>query len=68
MDAAVMARAINEGDIESVNPMEAPLDVLAQIMVSMVCAGPWDVDEMFNVIKTAWAYRNLDRHSIDLVQ
>lgn len=67
LEAAVMARAIVDGDIEAVTPMEAPLDVLAQVLVSMVCAEPWDIDAIYQVVRSAWAYRNLDRSAFDLV-
>ena len=39
IDAAVMARASLDQDIEEVHPVEAPLDLLAQIILSMVQHG-----------------------------
>jgi ATP-dependent Lhr-like helicase len=35
IDAAVTARAILDQDIEEVRPIEAPLDILAQVLLSM---------------------------------
>lgn len=67
LDAAVMARAIVEGDIEAVRPLENPLDVLAQVLVSMACAEPWDMDAMYDLIRQTWSYRNLDRQAFECV-
>ena len=36
LNAAVIARSVADQDIESISPIEAPLDVLAQVIVSMV--------------------------------
>lgn len=65
--SAVLARAIREGDIEPLTPVEAPLDVLAQILVSMAGRETWDVDELFAFIRTSPPYRNLGREQFDLV-
>ena len=67
LDAAVVARAIVEQDIESVRPIEGPLDVLAQVILSMVVAEPWDLDELHAALKTSYPYRRLQRRQFDLV-
>ncbi len=67
LDAAVVARGILDQDIESVRPISAPLDVLAQVILSMVVAEPWNVEELHAVLRTSWPYRNLRRRQLDLV-
>jgi ATP-dependent Lhr-like helicase len=67
LSAAVLARSVSEQDIESVRPVEAPLDVLAQVIVSMVSLEKWDIDELFAAIKTSYPYRSLSRKAFDLV-
>ena len=67
LEAAVLAAGIIKADIETITPVEAPLDVLAQIIVSMAGAHPWDMDELYAVIKTSYPYRHLRRREFDLV-
>ncbi|MHB8910048.1 MAG: DEAD/DEAH box helicase [Syntrophales bacterium] len=65
--AAVVARAVARQDIESVLPVESPLDVLAQVIVSMTGIERWDIDELFRFIRTCGPYRRLPRRQFDLV-
>ncbi|MHB9096361.1 MAG: DEAD/DEAH box helicase [Syntrophales bacterium] len=65
--AAVVARGVAEQDIESVLPIECPLDVLAQVIVSMTGIERWDIDELFAFIRTCSPYRRLPRRQFDLV-
>ncbi|KJR97034.1 MAG: ATP-dependent helicase [Desulfobulbaceae bacterium BRH_c16a] len=65
--AAVLARAVREKDIEEVHPVENPLDVLAQVILAMVVAEKWVIDDLFDTIRTSFPYRNLTRHQFDPV-
>jgi ATP-dependent helicase Lhr and Lhr-like helicase len=65
--AAVIARAIADGDIEELHPVEAPLDLLAQIILAMALPEKWQLDEMFDFLRTSYPYRNLPRQQFDLV-
>ena len=67
LDAAIVARSILEQDIESVRPIRAPLDVLAQVILSMVVAEPWNVDQLYAALRTSYPYRELKRRQLDLV-
>jgi len=67
LEAAVLSKAIRERDIEAVRPVECPLDVLAQVIVSMAGSRDWDIDELFGVIKSSYPFRNLGREPFDLV-
>lgn len=67
LEAAVVAPAILNQDIESVTPVEAPLDVLAQVLISMVGMQTWDIDALFARIKTSYPYRDLGRTQFELV-
>ncbi|HEX9113810.1 MAG TPA: helicase-related protein, partial [Nitrospirota bacterium] len=67
IDAAVMARAILDQDIEEVRPIEAPLDILAQVILSMTAMERWDIDDLYAFLKTSYPYRNLPRRHFDLV-
>lgn len=67
LEAAVLAAAIPAGDIEEISPVQCPLDVLAQIVVSMVGVEIWDRDDLFAWLKTSYPYRRLSRDHYDLV-
>ncbi len=67
LTAAVIARSVTDQDIESVRPVENPLDVLAQVILSMTALEQWDIDELFSYIKTSYPYRHLSRRQFDLV-
>ncbi|HEX9020833.1 MAG TPA: DEAD/DEAH box helicase, partial [Nitrospirota bacterium] len=66
IDAAVAARAILDQDIEAVRPVEAPLDLLSQIILSMTAMERWDIDELYAFLKTSYPYRNLPRRHFEL--
>ncbi len=67
VQSAVIARAVLGEDIEEVRPVEGALDVLAQILISMVGTQTWDRDALFAHIRTSWPYRRLSRKQFDLV-
>lgn len=67
LEAAVLADAVQEREIEAVRPVECPLDVLAQVIVSMTVTETWDIDELFAWIRTSHPYRDLQRNYFDLV-
>ncbi len=67
LHAAVMAKCIREKEIESMIPVSCPLDVLAQLILSMTCVEIWDMDHLFASIRASYAYHNLSRKQFDLV-
>ncbi|MGD0153747.1 MAG: DEAD/DEAH box helicase [Thermacetogeniaceae bacterium] len=67
VEAAVASLNLPASEIEPVTPIEAPLDVLAQVLLSMTAAETWEVDELYAFIKTSYPYRHLPRKSYDLL-
>ncbi len=67
LNAAVMARCIDERDIEDIKPLECPLDVLSQVVLSMTATQAWSPDEMFAFLRTSSPYGKLSRRQFDLV-
>jgi len=65
--SAVIARAVREGDIEETRPVENALDVLAQVLLSMLGTEVWEIDALFDRVRTSWPYRRLSRAQFDLV-
>lgn len=67
LNAAVMCQAVADRDIEPIRIVECPLDVLAQVLVSMTGVQAWHVDELYNAVRRSWPYRDLSRRAFDLV-
>ncbi len=67
LHTAVLAGGILGQDIEAVRPVISPLDVLAQIVVSMTGVETWDLDRLFALLRTSYPYQSLSRRQFDLV-
>jgi ATP-dependent Lhr-like helicase len=67
VDSAVTVRAILSQDIEEASPIICPLDVLAQVMVSMAGVETWKTDDLFNAVRASYPFNSLIREHFDLV-
>jgi len=67
IEAAVLSRAVIAKDIEPIKPISCPLDVLAQIIISMTGTVIWDIDDLFMEVRRSTAYHSLTRQQFDLV-
>jgi ATP-dependent Lhr-like helicase len=65
VEIAAVRRAIRSGRIEPRNAERAPLDVLTQHMVTRALGGGFRADDLYEEVRTAWAYRDLPRHEFD---
>ena len=59
--------AVAAGTQDSEPPVEGSLDVLAQHVLGMACAGPFLADELYSEVRRAWPFRALSRRSFDWV-
>ncbi len=67
LEALAILRAVRAGRLDSVEPPEAPLDILMQQIVAEVAAQDWDEDALYALFLKAWPYRNLKREDFDRV-
>jgi ATP-dependent Lhr-like helicase len=67
LDAALMARAVDERAIEAVRPPVAPLDIIAQVVVSMVANQERDIEEVYARLRCAAPCHSLDPRAFALV-
>jgi ATP-dependent Lhr-like helicase len=67
IECAALIRAIRSGELEQIAIPENALDILAQQIVAETAAQDWDEQELYDSIKTAWPYRNLDRGTFESV-
>ncbi len=61
LDAAVLAPMILRQRPQHVRPVRNALDVLAQVIVGMCGMKPWNVDELYDFIRTCECYHDLSR-------
>ncbi len=67
LESAALTRAITEGAVEEINPPERPLDVLAQVILSMAVVGPVELEEVYRTVRSVHAYHHLRREELELV-
>lgn len=67
LEAAVVAKAMREKDIEPLKPLVNPLDVLAQTLVSCAASEEWETEKLYRVLTRATPYAELPREQFDLV-
>ena len=65
--AAAVAAALDQNDIEPVQPLRAPLDMLAQQILSMCADHAWSLDTMLAVLRCAAPYEALTDQQFNLV-
>jgi len=61
LEIAAVRDAASRGIIEARPPIEKPLDVLSQHLVTVALGGGFVADELFQEVRTAYAYRQLTR-------
>src|SRR5215472_15371381 len=60
LECAALVRAIRQGDLDRLAIPEVPMDILAQQIVAMCAAEDWREDELFDSVRRAYPYRNLE--------
>jgi len=67
IECAALLRCVNRGELDRLTIPEKPLDVLAQQVVAAASTEDWDENEFFELVRSAWSYRNLTRGEFDQV-
>ncbi|HVV46575.1 MAG TPA: DEAD/DEAH box helicase, partial [Bryobacteraceae bacterium] len=67
IECAALIRAIRRGELERLEIPENALDILAQQIVAMAACDQWNLDSLYDRIRTAWPYRNLPRSDFDRI-
>src|SRR5207244_11645567 len=65
VECAAPARAVKAGRLARLSPPIAPLDILAQQIVAEAACEPWREDDLFDLLRKAAPYSELDRHNFD---
>ena len=67
VECAALVRAIRSGLLDERTVMPWPRDVLAQQIVAAAATGDWEEDELFDLVRSAYPYRDLPRDVFDEV-
>jgi ATP-dependent Lhr-like helicase len=65
VEAAALVRSIYGGILDRTPQPGRPLDILAQQIVAACVPETWDEEELFNLFRRAWPYRDLARKDFD---
>ncbi|MFN3326860.1 MAG: DEAD/DEAH box helicase [Bryobacteraceae bacterium] len=64
-ECAALIHAIRAGDLERIHIPAHPLDILAQQIVAETAAEPWSEFALYDLVRTAFPYRDLARPDFD---
>ncbi|MDA2911928.1 hypothetical protein MYX04_13495, partial [Nitrospiraceae bacterium AH_259_D15_M11_P09] len=67
IECAALVRAIRSGDLDYMEVPRAPVDILAQQIVASVATQEWREDDLYDLCRRAYPYRDLDRKEFDAV-
>ena len=67
VECVALLTAVRRGELDRLIIYDAPLDVLAQQLVAEVSSRDWREDELFELVRGAWPYRDLGRADYDAV-
>src|SRR3954452_2049536 len=67
IECAALLREVRRGELDRIVTHDAPLDVLAQQIVAETSCADYSEDELFELMRRAWPYRDLTRKDFDEV-
>ncbi len=65
VECVALREASREGRLDALRIPEAPLDVLAQVLLGMSIEGDWRFDDAYALVKRAGPYSDLSRQDFD---
>ncbi|MGH7609144.1 MAG: DEAD/DEAH box helicase [Candidatus Dormibacteria bacterium] len=67
VECCALLAGVRAGRLDAVQPPRAPLDILAQQIVAECAAETWDEDQLFELVRGAGPYAELERAAFDEV-
>jgi ATP-dependent Lhr-like helicase len=65
VESAALLAGVRSGKLDAIEPPIAPLDILAQQLVAETAAQRWNTDELYEFVKGAAPYADLERDAFD---
>ena len=66
-ECVALSRAVRRGNLDTLSIPQWPLDVLSQQIVAACAQEDWAEDDLFQLVKRAYPYRDLPRNKFDQV-
>ncbi len=67
LESFALVRAVRRGHLDAIVMPEQPLDILAQQIIAEVSCEEASEDDIYNLMRRAWPYRNLSREDHDAI-
>src|SRR5438128_904112 len=67
VECVALLHCVRRGDLDRLLIPEKPLDVLAQQIVAATSSEDWEEAKLFELVRSAWPYRNLTREEFESV-
>jgi ATP-dependent Lhr-like helicase len=67
IECAALVRAIRSGDLDRLEIPQGPRDILAQQIVADCAAREWREDDLFQLVRSAYPYGDLERKEFDSI-
>ena len=67
IECAAIVYAIRNGDLERIEIPQNALDILAQQIVAEASCDAWDEERLFDLVRSAYPYRDLSRAEFESV-
>ena len=67
IECAALVRSMASGELDRLLVPDTPLDILAQQIVAMAAAEEWREQDLFELVRRAYCYRDLTRDDFDAV-
>lgn len=61
LESMALVRAVHRGELDRIEIPEQPVDILAQQIVAAAASESWDEDDLFQLCRRAWPFRDLSR-------
>ena len=65
VECVAVLRSLRKGELDCLEIPQKPLDVLAQQIVACATTADWDEEQLFELMRSAYPYRNLTRQEFD---
>jgi ATP-dependent Lhr-like helicase len=65
MEQAALIQAMHAGDLDKLEIPPCPLDILMQQIIAACSAEPWQEDDLYDVVRRAYPYRDLTREEYE---
>ncbi|MFT4800028.1 MAG: ATP-dependent Lhr-like helicase, partial [Candidatus Azotimanducaceae bacterium] len=67
IESAVLGKAVLDSDIEPIKTINCPLDVLAQVIISMTSTRAWKLPALFQELRRSTPFHDLKQQQFDLL-